>query len=76
MSVAPNLCCDETKNQGTYTRVTFPMWNLGTELRVGVSNQMGEYGLTNQWFSMWNYGFQSNGELTQKIDEEFDEKRL
>ena len=22
MSVAPNLCCDETKNQGTYTRVT------------------------------------------------------
>ena len=22
MSVAPNLCCDETKNQGIYTRVT------------------------------------------------------
>ena len=22
MSIAPNLCCDETKNQGTYTRVT------------------------------------------------------
>ena len=22
MSVAPNLCCEETKNQGTYTRVT------------------------------------------------------
>ena len=22
MSVAPNLCCDETKNRGTYTRVT------------------------------------------------------
>ena len=22
MSVALNLCCDETKNQGTYTRVT------------------------------------------------------
>ena len=22
MSVAPNLCCDETKNLGTYTRVT------------------------------------------------------
>ena len=22
MSVTPNLCCDETKNQGTYTRVT------------------------------------------------------
>ena len=22
MSVAPNLCCDETKNQGTYTHVT------------------------------------------------------
>ena len=23
MSIAPNLCCDETKNQGTYTHVTF-----------------------------------------------------
>ena len=22
MSVAPNLCCDETKNRGTYTHVT------------------------------------------------------
>ena len=22
MSVPPNLCCDETKNRGTYTRVT------------------------------------------------------
>ena len=22
MSVAPSLCCDETKNRGTYTRVT------------------------------------------------------
>ena len=22
ISVAPNLCCDETKNRGTYTRVT------------------------------------------------------
>ena len=22
MSVTPNLCCDETKNQGTYTRMT------------------------------------------------------
>ena len=22
MSVTPNLCCDETKNQGTYTHVT------------------------------------------------------
>ena len=22
MSVTPNLCCDETRNQGTYTRVT------------------------------------------------------
>ena len=22
MSITPNLCCDETKNQGTYTRVT------------------------------------------------------
>ena len=22
MSVAPNLCCDKTKNRGTYTRVT------------------------------------------------------
>ena len=22
MSVAPNLCCDETKNRGKYTRVT------------------------------------------------------
>ena len=24
MSVTPNLCCDETKNRGTYTRVTIP----------------------------------------------------
>ena len=22
MSVTPNLCCDETKNRGTYTHVT------------------------------------------------------
>ena len=22
MSVTPNLCCDETKSRGTYTRVT------------------------------------------------------
>ena len=22
MSVAPNLCCDKTKNRGTYTHVT------------------------------------------------------
>ena len=22
MSVTPNICCDETKNRGTYTRVT------------------------------------------------------
>ena len=22
MSITPNLCCDETKNRGTYTRVT------------------------------------------------------
>ena len=22
MSVTPNLCCDKTKNQGTYTRMT------------------------------------------------------
>ena len=25
MSIAPNLCCDETKNQGTYTHVTIRM---------------------------------------------------
>ena len=25
MSVTPNLCCDETKTQGTYTRVTVPL---------------------------------------------------
>ena len=24
MSVTPNLCCDETKNRGTHTRVTLP----------------------------------------------------
>ena len=24
MSVIPNLCCDETKNQGAYTRLTLP----------------------------------------------------
>ena len=24
MNFAPNLCCDETKNRGTYTRVTVP----------------------------------------------------
>ena len=28
MSVAPNLCCDETKNQGTYTYVTIGTWNV------------------------------------------------
>ena len=25
MSVTPNLCCDETKNQGAYTRLTNPI---------------------------------------------------
>ena len=29
MSVAPNLCCDETKNRGTYTRVTELKEDLG-----------------------------------------------
>ena len=29
MSIAPNLCCDETKNRGTYTHVTD-----GTEVGV------------------------------------------
>ena len=24
MSVTPNLCCDETKNRGAYTRLTNP----------------------------------------------------
>ena len=32
MSVAPNLCCDETKNRGTYTRVTI-LWFHEQELR-------------------------------------------
>ena len=32
MSVAPNLCCDETKNRGTYTRVT-----VGTSFMQGVA---------------------------------------
>ena len=27
MSVAPNLCCDETKNRGTYTCVTQQYWS-------------------------------------------------
>ena len=26
MSVTPNLCCDETKSRGTYTRVTHSCW--------------------------------------------------
>ena len=32
MSVAPNLCCDETKNRGTYTHVTFMVPWLGFNL--------------------------------------------
>ena len=32
MSVAPNLCCDETKNRGTYTRMTFMVPLLGFNL--------------------------------------------
>ena len=28
MSVAPNLCCDETKNRGTYTRMTVSLAKL------------------------------------------------
>ena len=32
MSVTPNLCCDETKNQGTYTRVTVP-WSFMSQWR-------------------------------------------
>ena len=30
MCVAPNLCCDETKNRGTYTHMTNP-W-MGKDL--------------------------------------------
>ena len=36
MSVAPNLCCDETKNRGTYTCVTLGrkvMTNLDSILK-------------------------------------------
>ena len=29
MFITPNLCCDETKNQGTYTRVTIG-WPIGS----------------------------------------------
>ena len=34
MSVTPNLCCDETKNRGTYTRVTVTFYTtfLGGKL--------------------------------------------
>ena len=36
MSVTANLCCDETKNRGTYTRVTF----LGLLIRPRVVNRV------------------------------------
>ena len=33
MSITPNLCCDETKSRGTYTRVTVSMTILSLLLR-------------------------------------------
>ena len=41
MSVAPILCCDKTKNQGTYTRVT------GRSPREGKSYPLQYSGLEN-----------------------------
>ena len=43
MSVAPNLCCDETKNRGTYTRVTLTFYKtrqLATWLQVSPKCQV------------------------------------
>ena len=41
MSVAPNPCCDETKNRGTYTRVTIGTWNVR-------SMNQGKFGVVKQ----------------------------
>ena len=41
MSVAPNLCCDETKNRGTYTRVTISSFNLKEINRADVCEYNG-----------------------------------
>ena len=43
MSVAPNLCCDETKNQGTYTCVPVPclaMIQMQDVLDLGAEGRM------------------------------------
>ena len=37
MSVTPNLCCDETKNRGTYTRMT-TSWEIDGEAVETVSD--------------------------------------
>lgn len=34
----------------------FPMWNLGTEVRAGVSNKMGNYGVHHQQLPTWIWG--------------------
>ena len=44
MSVTPNLCCDKTKNRGTYTRVTL------TKKTEPESNQS----------CKWNHHFKGN----------------
>lgn len=37
-------------------RQLFPVWNLGTEVRAGVSNKVGSYGEQYQQFPTWNWG--------------------
>ena len=39
MSVTPNLCCDETKNQGTYTRMTERWWPAQYFISSGIDEE-------------------------------------
>ena len=42
MSVITNLCCDETKNRGTYTRVTIP-WTVAHRAPLSIGFFRQEY---------------------------------
>ena len=56
MSVAPNPCCDETKNRGTYTRVTIGTWNVR-------SMNQGKFGVVKQELARVNIDILGISEL-------------
>ena len=53
MSVAPNLCCDETKNQGTDTRMTLAYSFRQQGVQVQVLRLFYPGGLVFHWYAIY-----------------------